>query len=364
MDSIRLWMTEFARTEETPGNKPLIEKRVGAINDLFSNWRNMTGDQFAEVMTTSNFSNYMTDALSRMFYDQYEYQRSSWRDYTYPDTTPDFRDVHRFRLSEPGTLLRRREKGQGRATSVSSSGPILYGVDQFDREFDISWETILNDDLGALRQVPERMRLAASLFEDEFVSNLYDNATTQAALVALGSLYSGTGRLTEPNLAAAITAFMTRTGTNGKKLNIQGLWLVIPPELTIQAAKILESAQTAGNADNDKNVIPRWIKGVRVDSNISTAAPNIPWYLIAQPTAAMPTITVARLQGVPGPAVLKKKSDIETVTGSLPAPLMMASFDTGDIVYAVLDIIGGWDDPTYVGVTDYQGIYYSSGTTP
>jgi len=29
-----------------------------------------------------------------------------------------------------------------------------------------------------------------------------------------------------------------------------------------------------------------------------------------------------------------------------------------------VDIIGGWDDATWVGVVDPNGIYYSSGTTP
>jgi hypothetical protein len=26
--------------------------------------------------------------------------------------------------------------------------------------------------------------------------------------------------------------------------------------------------------------------------------------------------------------------------------------------------VGGWDAATYVGVTDFRGIYYSNGTTP
>ena len=42
----------------------------------------------------------------------------------------------------------------------------------------------------------------------------------------------------------------------------------------------------------------------------------------------------------------------------------MGSFETGDIEYLVQDVIGGWDDATYVGVTDFRGIYYSAGTTP
>jgi hypothetical protein len=42
----------------------------------------------------------------------------------------------------------------------------------------------------------------------------------------------------------------------------------------------------------------------------------------------------------------------------------MGSFATGDIEFMVEDIVGGWDDAVYVGVTDPRGIYWSSGTTP
>jgi hypothetical protein len=42
----------------------------------------------------------------------------------------------------------------------------------------------------------------------------------------------------------------------------------------------------------------------------------------------------------------------------------MGSFATGDIEYAVEDIIGGWDSGTLVGLTDFRGFLFSSGTTP
>jgi hypothetical protein len=29
----------------------------------------------------------------------------------------------------------------------------------------------------------------------------------------------------------------------------------------------------------------------------------------------------------------------------------------------VEDVMGGWDDGSYMGVTDFRGLYYSNGTT-
>jgi len=41
----------------------------------------------------------------------------------------------------------------------------------------------------------------------------------------------------------------------------------------------------------------------------------------------------------------------------------LGDFETGDIRLKVQDVWGGWDDSTYAGLTDYRGVYYSSGTT-
>jgi hypothetical protein len=77
----------------------------------------------------------------------------------------------------------------------------------------------------------------------------------------------------------------------------------------------------------------------------------------------VPAVTVARLQGWPGPSVTRKCSDIELLSDSAPAPFHLGDFATGDIEFIVQDVIGGWDNASYVGVTDFRGIYYSNGTT-
>ena len=317
--------------------------------------------QLAETLTTAHFSSYFADAISRAFYADYQYDVGSWMNYTYADTAPDFRDVARFRMSEPGTLYKRREKQQAAATYVTET-EINYGVEEYARQFDVSWRAIVNDDLGKIKETPERMQKAARRWIDAWVSALYDNATTQAALVALGAVYSGTGRLTAANLAIGLNAMMQRTDAQGNQMNINRVHLVIPKVLQIQAADILQDLLQYGGAGG--NVLAQFVSGVHVDPYIGFTAPNVPWYLVADP-AEVPTITVARLQGWDGPRVFKKRSDIEAVIGgNAPDAFMMGDFATGDIEFMVEDVVGGWDDASYVGVTDFRGIYYSSGTTP
>jgi len=315
--------------------------------------------ELAETMTTAHFADYFGDALSRSFYPDYKYDVGSWVNYTYPDTVPDFRNVNRFRMSEPGTLYKRREKQQNAATYINET-EINYGVEQFGRQFDVSWQTLMNDDLGKIAETPMRMANAARRWLDEFVSALYDNATTQAALIALGLVYGGTGRLTAANLAIGLNAMMQRTDVNGNQMNINRVHLVIPKVLQLQARTILGDALAYGGAGG--NVLMDFVAGVYVDPYIGFTSPNIPWYLFADPME-VPTVTVARMQGWPGPVVTRKLSDIEVMSGSAPSQFRLGSFATGDIEFGVDDIIGGWDNASYVGVTDFRGIYYSNGTT-
>ena len=335
--------------------------RVLALRELGRRGRDMHPAEFQEVMTTAHFASYFADAISRAFYDDYQYDVGSWMDYTYPDVTPDFRDVARFRMSEPGTLGKRREKAPHHTTYVTET-EINYGVEEYSEQFDVSWRTIVNDDLGKIRETPTRMVNAAKRWLDEWVSALYDNATTQAALIALGLVYGGTGRLTAPNLAIGLNAMMQRTDVNGNQMNINRVWLVIPKVLQIQAADILQDILQFGGAGG--NVLHQFVAGVRIDPYIGFVAgtANVPWYLFADPSE-VPTVTVARMQGFPGPISFMKSSDVKMISGTAPGAFTMGSAATGNIEFFVEDIIGGWDDASYVGVTDFRGIYYSSGTT-
>jgi hypothetical protein len=356
------WLEEIALAETGAVPAPELDKRVTALRELQSNYMNMNATQFTEAMTTAHFAYYFSDAISRAFYKDYAYMVGSWKAYTYSDTVPDFRDVDRFRMSEPGTLFVRAEKAEAKATYVTDT-EIHYGVEEFARQFDVSWRTIMNDDLGKIKETPQRMATAAARWLDTFVSNLYDNAVAQATLAALGAPWAGTGRLTAPNLAIGLNAMMQRTDVNGDPLNFKRIHLVIPPVLRIQAADILKDLISYGGPGGNVLADFMTVGDVHSDPYIATAGANVPWYLVADPSEA-PAITLARLQGWSAPIVAMKRSNIEMVLGNAPAAFLMGSFETGDIEYLVEDVVGGWDDASFTGITDFRALYYSSGTTP
>lgn len=336
-----------------------VEKRIKALDGVFDP---VTPTQFQEAMTTAHFATYFGTLLDREFVAEYKTYPGSWKNYTYADKAPDFRDVSRMRMDWYLPLNLRSEKEEQKAGYMAEA-EFHYGVEEYAAQLDISWRTIQNDDLGKIQEAPQQLAKAAARFEDQFVSNLYDNAVTQAALLALGAPYFGTGRLTAANLAIGINAMIVRNTPEGNPMNLTKIYLVIPPLLKLQADTILGSALMAGVATNDKNVLPGYINGVYTDPYITTAAPNVPWYLFAAPSEVR-TVSVARMDGAPGPFVYMPPGGVKLVAGSAPSAFQMGSFVSGDIEYAVSDIIGGWDNASLVGVTDFRGIYYSNGTTP
>jgi len=364
MERISQFMCEWiAASEKGKLPAPEIDKRVFALREAFRNASDIGPMKFQEVMTTQHFALYFADALSRMFLKDYEAQVGAWKNYTYADSAPDFRPVSRFRMNRAGTLRLRREKAEAHSGSLAEARQQLY-VDEYAMQLDLSWQTLQNDDLGELKKVPAGLAQDAAEFEDGFVSALYDNAVTQATLAALGLPWAGTGRLTVANLAIAISAMKTRTKPNGNPLNIRKVFLVIPPVLEVQAAQILRDLVSFGGPAS--NVLSSFIGGVYTDPYITfnpLAPANVPWYLFADPNE-IPAVTVLRLQGYNGPWTYMKMGDSKIISGNAPAAFMLGSFATGDIEYAVEDVIGGWDSGTLVGVTDARGLFYSSGTTP
>lgn len=353
------WLIEYAEAEEGVIDGDLIQERVTALKQI-PNWRSMKGPQLKEVLTTSNFATYFADALSRLFYKDYDYQTGEWRNYIFLDSAPDFREVKRFRMTEPGTLYERGEKGEPKADDIEAS-LVEYGVHEFSRAIDFSWRTIQNDDLGKIRETPQRMVRAATRHEDSFVSNLYDNATSQAALVALGPDFAQTGRLTAANLAIGWAAMQKRLDEKSNPINIGSVHLVIPPILKLQASQILSDTINFGGPDS--NVIGNFISGVWTDPYITTTATAAPWYLFADPSD-IPAVSLVRLEGFDRPFAYGQMSDISMISGSAPAAFMLGSAQTGNINWFVENMMGGFSDPTLGGITDTNGIYFSDGTTP
>ena len=100
MRKVTKFLEDYALAEKGAIQGGELDNRITALRELGRNFDTMNGSQFVETMTTAHFTQYFGDALSRAFYEDYEYKIGDWPNYVFMDTVPDFRDVDRYRMTE------------------------------------------------------------------------------------------------------------------------------------------------------------------------------------------------------------------------------------------------------------------------
>lgn len=331
-----------------------------------------TGDtnaQLYEVMTSADFTYAIMEFVQRQTVPGYQRMEFPFEPLVWMDTTPNFLPVNRYqKRAGVDDLEYQGEKGTPRPGYVVDATKRQYQVYRWSKEYDFSYEALVNDDMAYFENLADDMGQAARRSIEKFVSRYYTNAVSIGALTGLGALYSQNGRLTTARISECRMGFGQRTDTRGEPINAELGYIVhhrglVDVALTIQASQLVPELAT-----NAANIVRRtvFIK----DPYMTGTAPNLRWWGFTnwQANGVRPFV-LARLSGRPGPLILRKRSDIEAITsmlgGGRPVDPIMGDFETGNIVLKVEDVWG-----TYIGGAgqgnyfDLRGGYYSSGTAP
>ncbi len=320
-----------------------------------------------ETMTSADFTYALQEFVQRQMVPGYQEKMFDFEQLVKPDTLPNFMTVTRYqRRSGLDDLEYVGEKGEARPGSVDDATKRQYRVYKFEKQFDFSMEALVNDDLGYFSDMAMDMGRSARRTLEKFVSRFMTNATTIARLVGLGALYSTTGRLTTARISEARMAFSQRTNNRGEPILASLKYLVYHTGLTDTVAQIQASTLVPELATNAVNVVKGTFTPIENPFIVGTA-PNLPWYAFADwRTNAIVSFILARRQGIPAPLLLRKRSDIESITsltgGGGAVPPIMGDFATGNVVVKVHDEWGTYIDAVEGNLFDVRGAYYSSGT--
>jgi len=351
-------------------NKKIVE--VDAMFREFDSNLNGLRHQFdvqplQEVMVSADFTYAIQEFVQRIALEGYRMMDFPFEPLVRPDTVPNYLPVYRYQhRGSLDDLELVGEKERPRAGSKDDATKRTNQVWRWEKEFDFSHEALINDDLGYFNDMAMEMGNAARRTLGKYVSRFYTNAVTIARLVGLGALYSQNGRLTTARVSEARMAFGQRVDARGNPIEVEAVYLVYHRGLHDTVMQILRSTQVAElatNAVNVVNFVP--IK----DPYMTGTAPNLPWYMFANyRTSNVTPFILGRRQGMPGPMILRRRSDIESVSSMLgagtPVDPIMGDFETGNIVLKVSDVFGTYVDGTEGNLFDFRGAYYSSGTAP
>lgn len=252
----------------------------------------------AGMQTTSDFPLLLGNTVNRTLRQGYELAPQTWRPLGRPTTVPDFREVTRAALGDIAALEKVKEHGEYKYGALEEEGAPLR-VAKWGKIIAITWEAIVNDDLGVFTRIPSALGAAAAQTESNVVWDLILNAAKftdgkDFFSADHGNVAASAGAINTTTLGAARAALRKQKSKAGQFLNVEPKYLVVGPDKELEAYQYTSSLYVpAKNSDiNDpRNAQLTVIVDARITGN--------QWFLIAAP-GLVDTFEYAYLEGEQG----------------------------------------------------------------
>lgn len=255
-EALRVW-TGYAGSKAQMGEK-LMESIAFSLPSRFANspWDEPEKEhavklreaRLSETLVDSDFSEALGDSIRRILQKpskQPEFQ--SWRRVVSRIVAADDFRAHRF--VRVGGFNDLDTVGEGETYQTLAKPTDVEETAALSKKgnlFDVSMESLINDDIGAITEFPRKFGFAAmrTLVKDVLVTNLQANPNTQdaTALIAAGHNNNQTAALDAATLETAVLQIKKQTEQDsGERLGLRPKILVVPPDLEGVAAEILGS---------------------------------------------------------------------------------------------------------------------------
>lgn len=347
------------------------EKYVGFVN-LIANTAGHAGHKrrflMKEAETTSDFPTLFGTVLERTLRAKYKLVSPDWRKYVKVGTQNDFRTA--WDMSTYGNrnvLAAVKERGEYKNGTLSD-GKFTINLSKFGRKFGLSWEAVINDDLGAFNDIASDLVLSSVNSESKFATGLFagsggPNSTLFSAAGTHpidGTSFNnkGTLPLTGDNLAATITALKSQKDYDGNPIMFNRFLVVVPVALEYKLLQVLSQnlliasalgSTSAAATTTSENVIAKYPLTPCVNpwlDIIDTTHGTTTWYVFGDPSDG-DAIKMNFLRGHENPEVVQKMSDKISLGGAPISPLE-GDFDSDSVQWRVRHVFGGTQtDPRY-----------------
>jgi ATP-dependent protease ClpP protease subunit len=259
----------------------------------------------------SDFSYITAEVMNRRLMAEYTERAATWNLVAgTPMSAADFRELHAVRFGGDFQMKPVQENGELKSAVLSDEAEGLK-VERRGRTVNITFEAIVNDDMGVFTTIPRNFAMAARRMENGMVWALIrDNAVLKSDSVALfasghGNLAGSAGAISVTTVGAARKAMWEQkmygaTADDAEAfMEVEGDRLIVPPALETVALQF--TGATAPTKDSDKNPYKQKLDAAVVP-HLSTAAggSDTAWYIVS---SDLPPISVAYLQGYEAPTV-------------------------------------------------------------
>jgi len=322
---------------------PFDVMESGKGSRLYEAWENK---RLTESLQTSDFGQMLGDSVARRMIAEYSLPGlQDWRKIVSDvSSSPDFRTNHRMRMGGYGTLSTVSEQATYQSLTSPSDEEETFAVAKRGGLEDVTFEMIKNDDVGALRRIPQKLGRAAgqTLYRHVF-DILEDNGTLADAVALVASATHVnliSGALTNATLSEGRRLMMDQTayGNTTELLMNQPRFIVFPTELAEETWQLVQGwGQGQGEHDSaNRNANFHTSYNLeRIEVNYFAVATD--FWLIGDP-ALVPTIEVSFLDGREEPELFVQDQ-----------PNVGSAFTADKITYKIRHIYGST-------ALDYRGV--------
>jgi len=275
----------------------------------------------ADGFSNINIPNTLANVMNKFLVDYFMSVESAWRDVCAIRPVKDFKQVSSVSLTGD---LQYEEVG---ATGELKSGSL--GEQQYTNQaktygkiLAITRQDIINDDLGALMRVPQRLGRGGALKMNDVIWTVFLAGVGTFWTSGRANLISGgTTNLQASSLTTALSTFRKQTDPDGKPLGLTPAVLLVPPEVEQTAKQLMNSAFFVAGGSATTAQIPStntWQGAYKVAvstylSNTSyTGYSTTAWFLLASPMD-LPTIELAVLNGREMPIIESAEAEFDTL---------------------------------------------------
>jgi phage head maturation protease len=263
----------------------------------------------AAAWATHSIAGILSSTVNKFLLAGFDGVESSWRSISAVRSVNDFKSVTSYRLNG-GFKFQQVANGGELKNAAASDESRTISADTYGIMTSVTRTDLINDDLGALTAVPQRIGRGGALkLNDVFWAAFLDDSSFFTT--ARGNKKTSATALSIAGLKEAVNLFRKLVDPDGNPIAVRPSVLVVPPELEITAAEIMGSALIQSGATGGQpstNVFAGRYQVVG-SAYLTNAAD---YYLLASP-ADLPVMEVAFLNGVQSPIVETAEADFNTL---------------------------------------------------
>ena len=262
----------------------------------------------AAAWATHSISGILSSTVNKFLLAGFNGVESSWRSISSVRSVNDFKTLTSYRLNGGMVFEKVAPGGELKNAAVSDESRTI-SAETYGIMTSVTRNDLINDDLGALTAVPQRIGRGGGLkLNSVFWASFQDDSAFFTT--GRGNKKATAGALSLSNLKAVATLFRKLKDPDGNPVAVEPRVLLVPSDIELAAAEIMGSALLVGGSSAGPNVNVLAGRYQVVSTSYLSSAED--YYLLASP-ADMPVMEVAFLNGVQSPIVETAEADFNTL---------------------------------------------------